>query len=224
MGRTTIAMVLLFSALAAGVWILQTKNPAPAEGAPTYVLEINEGDVARIDVLTPAGATAFERLEPFGWKFADSGQPSDFNRVSSVVNRLSKMRSQAKVQDKVTDLALYKLDQPSVAATLTMKDGVTRRILFGSKTVNDAAYYVMVEDIGALFTVSTLIVSDAEKLVSDPPVPTPTPGTPTPATQVAQTPTQTVQTAAPTPQTPTPQVTPAGTLTPTVGLPVPYVS
>lgn len=209
MGRSTIAMVLVFAALTAGVWILQTTNPAAPAGAATFVLEVNEGDVTRLDVVTPSGSTAFERLEPFGWKFARSQEPADFNRVSSVVNRLAKLRSQAKVLDKATDLAPYKLNQPAVAATLTMKDGSARKILFGAKTVNDAAYYAMVEDKGELYTVSTLIVTDSEKLVTDPPVPTPTPGGPT------LTPTLTL------PPSLTP--TPFGTPTATLGIPLPAV-
>lgn len=199
-------MLVAFAALAVGVWVLQTTRPAPAEGAPTYVLEISEGDVSRLDVATPAGSTSFERLEPFGWKFAESGQQTDFSRVNSVVNRLAKLRSQAKVLDQVADRALYKLDQPAVRATLTMKGGGIHTVVFGSKTVNDAAYYAIVEEKGALHTVSTLIVTDAEKLVTEPPVPTP-------ATSPTPTPTATVTLSG----TPTATVAP----TPTIGLPVP---
>lgn len=202
-------MVLAFTVLVTGVWILQTTNPPTPEGAATFVLEINEGDVNRLDLATPAGSTGFERTEPFGWKFASSGNATDFNRVSSVVNRLAKLRAQAKVQDKVTDLAAYRLSTPTVTATLTMKDGSARKILFGAKTVNDAAYYAMVEDKGVLYTVSTLIVTDSEKLVTEPPVPTPTPGGPT------WTPTLT--------RIPSITPTPFGTPTATLGIPLPFV-
>ena len=211
MGRSTIAMVLLFAVLAGGVYLFQTKNPAQPEGATVYVMEIDEGSVNRIDLVTPTGAVAFERLEPFGWKFA-SGDPAAFERVSSVVNRLSKLRSQAKVLDQVADRAQYKLDAPRVTATLTMKDGSTHRILFGAETVNNAANYALNEDTGQLHTVSTLVVSDAQKLVADPPIPTPTPGGPT-----------SVPTAAPTITNVTPTPSADATATPTIGLPAPVV-
>ncbi len=209
MGRSTIAMLLVFAVVGVAIWALLTTNPPAPEGATTFVLELNEGNVTRLDIATPAGATAFERLEPFGWKFAGSDEPTDFNRVSSVVNRLAKLRAQAKVLDKVPDLGTYKLDRPTVLATLTMKDGSVRKVLFGAKTVNDAAYYALVEDKGVLFTVSTLIVTDAEKLVSEPPLPTPTPGGPT------LTPTLT--------RPPTISPTPFGTPTATLGIPLPFV-
>jgi hypothetical protein len=202
-------MVLAFAVLAGAVWLLQTTNPPAPEGAATFVLEVNEGDVTRLDITTPAGSASFERIEPFGWRFAGTENPTDFNRVSSVVNRLAKLRSQAKVLDKVTDLAPYRLDRPTVAATLTMKDGSAHKILFGGKTVNDAAYYAMVEAKGVLYTVSTLIVTDAEKLVSEPPVPSPTPGGPT------LTPTLT--------RVPSVTPTPFGTPTATLGIPLPVV-
>ena len=126
MGRSTVVMAIVFVAVAAGVWLLQTTNPPQVEGAPTFVLEVNEGDVTRLDLQTSDGSTAFERIEPFGWKFASSGDQTDFNRVSSVVNRLAKLRSQAKVLDKVADLAPYQLNQPTMTATLTVKDGSAR--------------------------------------------------------------------------------------------------
>lgn len=208
MARTTIAMVVAFLALGVGVYVLQTTRPAPAEGAQVYVLEIPEGDVTRIDVATPAGSNSWERQEPFGWKFVPSGAQADFSRVSSVVNRVSKLRSQAKVLDQVTDRSPYKLDQPTARVALTMKDGTVHTVLFGAQTVNNAAYYAMVEEKGALHTVSTLIVTDTEKLITEPPVPTPsasaTPG------------------ASPTP-TPDGTAVPTSTVTPTVGLPVPSV-
>ena len=200
-------MVLAFAVFGAGVWVLQTTNPPTAEGAATFVLEINEGDVSRLDVVTPGGSTAFERMEPFGWRFAGSEDLTDFNRVSSVVNRLAKLRSQAKVLDKVPDQAAYKLDRPTVAATLTMKDGSVRKVLIGGKTVNDASYYALVEDKGVLHTVSTLIVTDAERLITEPPIPTPTPGGPT------LTPTVT--------RPPTVSPTPFGTPTATLGILIP---
>lgn len=212
MSRSTLAMVAVFALVAAGVWALQTTQPPPREGAPTYVLEVSEAEVQHLGLTTGQGPAAFDRLEPFGWKFTDSGQQADFGRVNSVVNRVAKLRSQAKVLDRVSDLALYGLDPPAITAVLTMKDGTIHRVLVGSKTPNEAAYYATVEAKGALHTINTLIVGDMEKLVTDPPVPTPTPeGTP--------------------PPTPTPTATPTGTVAPTatatptatVGLPAPSV-
>lgn len=158
MGRSTLWMVGVFAALAVGVWALQTTNPAKPEGAPSYLLEIKDSDVQRLDVATGAGSTAFERLDPFGWKFADSGAQADFSRVNSVVNRLAKLRSNAKVLDKVADPTLYGLAPSPTTAVLSMNDGQVYRVLIGGKTVNDAAYYAMVEADGALHTINTLIV------------------------------------------------------------------
>ncbi|MBI4213065.1 MAG: DUF4340 domain-containing protein [Chloroflexi bacterium] len=203
MGRSTLAMVLVFAVLAVAVWVLQTKNPAPAEGAPTYALEVEEGSITRLDVSTPSGSAAFEKLEPFGWKFA-SGDAADFNRVSSVVNRLSKLRTQAKVLDQVTDRTPYKLDSPRVIATLTARDGAQHQVLFGGQTVSATAAYVLVEGKGQLYTVSSIIIGDLERLVTEPPVPTPTLTTPSTSEATA------------TPTTP-------DTLTPTIGLPAPSV-
>lgn len=210
MFRLTLGMVVVFAAGVIGVWVLQTKNPAPTEGAPTYLLEVNQGDVQRLDVTASGGSAAFERIEPVGWKFAESGQQADSSRVDSVVNRLAKLRSNTKVLDQVTDRAAYGLDPAPVAGLLTMKDGTTHRFLIGKETVNNAAYYAMAEEKGVLHTINTLIVGDMQKLVTEPPVPTTGPG-PSPSPGGAEA------------GTPVPGEA-AGTATPTLGLPVPSVN
>ncbi len=210
MQRSVLSMLAILVVLGVGVWLLQTKNPAAPEGAPTYALSVPPGDVRRLDITTGGVSTAFERLDPVGWKFADSGTQADTSRVDSVVNRLAMLRSNSKVLDQVPDRSAYGLDPPAASALLTMKDGTTHRILIGNETVNNANYYALAEDTGLLHTINTLIVGDVQKLVTDPPVPTPTPG----------------PSASPSPSggTPVPTAEEAGTPTPTIGLPLPSVS
>ncbi len=170
MARTTIGVVVLFLVFAGGVWGFDRINGPPSTDTTVYVLNVKDADVQRVDLTTPAGTAAFERAEPLGWKFVDRDEGADLGRVNSVVTRLSKMRSSAKVADTVSDLARYGLAPPVDTATLTMKDGTTTRILIGIKTVNDSAYYVMVEGKPELHTVNTLLVGDVDKLVTDPPL------------------------------------------------------
>ena len=217
MARTTIIMVLVLAVMAGGAWALNASNPPPATDQ-VYVLEVKDSDVQRLELTAAGGSTAFERAEPFGWKFADSGNQADLSRVSSVVNRLARLRSSAKVTDSAGDLSLYGLAPATITATLTMKDATVRKVLIGNKTVNDAAYYAMVEGRGEVHTINTLVVGDTEKLVTEPPVPTPTPDpsqSPTPMPEGARTATP-IRTA--TPEAADPQ-TPPGTPTPTIGLP-----
>jgi hypothetical protein len=77
--------------------------------------------------------------------------------------------------------------------------------------VNDAAYYAMVEGGPTLHTINTLLVGDIEKLVTDPPVPTPTPDPLASSTPVPE--------RTPTAVLGTPQ--PTGTPLATIGLPAP---
>jgi hypothetical protein len=222
-------MLLAFGLLALGVFFLNRVNPPPSGDTTVYVLNVPDTDVQRMDVTTPAGTTAFERADPFGWKFASSGAPADLSRVSSVVNRVAKLRSSAKVADNVTDLKPYGLDAPFDTVTLTMKDGTQNKLLIGAKTVNDAAFYAMVAGRTELHTISTLLQGDVEKLVTDPPAPTPTPDVTTLAV-ITATPTPPVtigtRTLTPIPVIGTPSVgTPGPTTvpTPTIGLPAPSV-
>lgn len=212
MARTTIAAVVLFVLLAGGVWAIDRIQGPPSADATVYVLNIRDADVQRIEVKTAQGETAFERAEPVGWRFVSTQEQADLGRVNSVVSRLARLRSSAKVTDNVRDLSPYGLAPPADTVTLTMKDGTVHRILIGGKTVNDAAYYALVEGRTDLHTVNTLLVGDLEKLVTEPPVqgatPTATAGaSPTPAESEA-----TGEAVDGVPEV-------AGTPTPTVGLP-----
>jgi hypothetical protein len=217
MARSTIAVVVVFVFMAGGAWALNATSPPPAPSdATVYVLDVKDTDVQGLNVRTNGGTVAFERADPFGWTFAESGSQADLSRVGSVVNRLAKLRSSARVTDNATDLAPYGLAPPAITADLRMKDGTVQRIIVGGKTVNDAAYYAMVEGRPQLHTINTLIVGDIEKLITDPPVPTPTPdpnvtATPTPAATVTPAPGPT--------RTPAPDAT----APPTIGLPRPAV-
>jgi len=219
MSRATLAMVAVFALLAGVAFAVEKTQPAiQPENATVYALDIKDTDIQRLEVIAPTGSAAFDRAEPFVWQFT-SGDPADLSRVSSVINRLAKLRSSAKVNfpsDKLpADLSPYAMEPASITTTLTMKDGSSKVVRFGSKTPNDAAYYVMVEGSGEMHTVNTLLVGDIEKLVTDPPLPSPTT---TPA--AAGTPRGT-----PTP--PTGEGEPAqaeGTPTPTIGLPAPSLN
>ncbi len=204
-------MLVVLLLMAGGVAALNYTNPPPSGDTTVYVLDVKDADVQRIDVTTNAGSASFDRNDPFGWKFSDSGNNADLSRVGSVVNRLAKLRSSAKVTDNVGDLAAYGLNPAVDTANLTMKDGAAYRILVGGKTVNDAAYYAIVEGRTQLHTINTLVVGDLEKLVTDPPVPTPTPDpnvTATPTSEATITPTR----------TPTPEGTPGPTA---IRIPIP---
>jgi hypothetical protein len=199
-------MVVAFLVLAAGVVALQKLNPAAPENQTVYVVDVKDTDVQRLDVRTSAGEAGFERADPLGWKFAGSDADADLSRVSSVVNRLAKLRSSAKVQNPGS-LSQYGLEPPLETAVLNMKDGTSVRIRIGAKTANDAAYYASAEGKSEVHTINTLLVGDIEKLVTQPPVPSPTAeASPTSTPRGGTTPT-------PEPVDETP--------TPTVGLPAP---
>ena len=213
MARPTIVVVLVFLLMAGGTAAYFQSNPPPSTDTTVYVLEVKDTDVQRLDVATSAGSAAFERAEPFGWKFASSGEPADLSRVGSVVTRLAKLRSSAKVTDNVGELGPYSLSPPVDQATLSMKDGTSYRVLVGGKTVNDAAYYAIVDGRKDLHTINTLLVGDIEKLVSDPPAPTPTP-------DPNASPTEAIPTTTPT-RVPTATISPDATPRPTILIPVP---
>src|SRR5436309_14927024 len=118
MSRATLAMVTVVALLVGIAVAIEKTQPAPQpEGATVYVLDVKDTDIQRLEVDTSRGSAAFDRADPFGWQFA-SGDPADLGRVSSVINRLAKLRSSAKVTDAVpSDLTPYGLAPAEITAT-----------------------------------------------------------------------------------------------------------
>ena len=217
MARVTLSMVLAFAVLAVGVWVLNQTKPPPPTDTTVYILNVADTDVQRLDVTTPAGSTAFQRADPFGWKFVSDGTQADLSTVSSVVTRLAKLRSEATVTDNIGDPTPYGLANPPISATLTMKDGTQYTLFIGNETVNNAAYYAILSGHKDLHTIATLLQGDILKLVTNPPVPTPTSES-TPLQVITSTPTPGVTI---TPTLPPGIPLPTSIPTPTIGLPSP---
>ncbi|MHB1483227.1 MAG: DUF4340 domain-containing protein [Saccharofermentanales bacterium] len=116
------------------------------------VLSVNEADIARITVENSSGTMVFtpgkgqdeSGNETVAWKLLSPEDiPFDSATISANMLNLISIPANTIVSTKGGKLSEYGLDKPSATVTVLMKSGVSKKVYFGTKTVEVASYYVM---------------------------------------------------------------------------------
>jgi hypothetical protein len=173
--RLTAALVAIFVVLAGAVWWLELRSPEPAAkpAGQAPVFDLKPDEVSRIEVDDSGKTVAAERTEG-GWRLVQPAGDADAARVEGAVGQVAKLNATRKLED-ATDLASYGLSSPTSRLLLSMKDGSSQELLIGSKTPDQASYYVKRADSPAIFVTATFALGDLMRWPSDPPRPRPTP-------------------------------------------------
>jgi hypothetical protein len=175
--RLTAALVGVFVVLAGAVWWFELRNPpaaaTPAAGqAPVFDLKAEE--VSRVEVVEAGKTAAVERTAD-GWRLVEpAADQADDRRIDSAVGQVAKLNATRKLED-ASDLASYGLSSPTSRLLLNMRDGSSQELLIGSKTPDQASYYVKRGDSPAIFVTATFALGDLMRWPTDPPRPRPTP-------------------------------------------------
>jgi hypothetical protein len=139
--------------------------------------------------------TAFElhmadqsvRIEKNGdtWTVAGTGDTANKSSFTSLIIRMSQLKSTRMVDNPGTDLSQYGLDPPKDSAIAQLDDGTKYELDLGTKTPVQTGTYARKSDTADVYVVADQFTTDLERLITDPkepPTPTPQPATPTPAT------------------------------------------
>jgi hypothetical protein len=151
--------------------------------------------------------TAFElhqadksvRVEKQGdiWLVAGTSDPANKSSFSSLIVRMSQLKSTRGVDNPGTDLSQYGLDTPKDSAIAILDDGTRYELDLGGKTPVQTGTYAKKADAPDIYVIADQFGTDLERLVSDPrEPPTPTAVPPTPVVTATPAP---VETPAPSP-------------------------
>jgi hypothetical protein len=172
--RSLVVAALVFLVLA-GILYWSNRHKPGEETAkvsadtPPVILKLDQAAISKVELKK-------KDSEPILLAKNDSGawqitQPKNFradqSTVSGVLSSLAALNSDRLVEEKVTDLKRYGLDQPSVEADVTQKDNKSHKLLFGDDTPAGSAVYAMVAGDPRVFTVSSYTKSSVDKNLSD---------------------------------------------------------
>lgn len=208
--KTTLILLAILVVVGGGVY-WQDIRPGPKKEAPkaTQILSFDAKDINSLEVTYNNKTTELHKEGDSKWQLTKpENADADYWSVEGMISRLGNLSANRALTGTVGDLATYGLDHPIIEAKVGTTQGKQDTLTVGDKSPDGTAYYVKRNDSDTIFLVSTSLISDVQKLVTNPPkaIPTPTPAPATPAPSAA--------TPAPPATTPTPG---AATPTPTPG-------
>jgi len=193
------AILLVILAILAGVAVWETRR-GPAGESPQekakWVFTLGRDDVGELEVKDGDQSVYLARGSTGDWFIgAIGGSPADTARVNSLLDSLVNLKSTRVITNTSIGLAAFGLDNPPVQVRLGLTGGNKEVLLIGNKNPQETSYYAQRQGSPNVYLVSTWLVDDLKKLVSEPPYqPTATPspepgGTEAPALQPIVTPT-----------------------------------
>ncbi len=193
------AILLVILALLAVVAVWETRR-GPAGESPQekakWVFTLGRDDVDDIEIKDGNQSVFLARGGTGDWFIgAIGGAPADTARINSVLDSVVNLKSTRVLTDTSTGLAAFGLDNPPVQVRLGLAEGKKEVLLIGNKNPQGTSYYAQRQGGPNVYLISTSLVDDLKKLVSEPPYqPTATPspgpgGTEVPALKPIVTPT-----------------------------------
>lgn len=187
--KATVAMVALAVGLGAYVYFVESPKPAPTDsGEVTLWRHEGEGAKAftRFAIKSPLGEVVYQSLPASGsadpvWQLASEPQRGlEKWQFESPLNDALTLKAERKVEDVVTDPALYGFHVPTLEIALgTEKEPRKLELVIGAKNPIGSAYYAKASD-GKVYLVSSFKVDSWNRLRDTPPLeplPTPAPAT-----------------------------------------------
>ena len=167
---TAAALFVVLAGLA--YWSNKKKATAdakpPADAAPK-LLSIPDDQFKQIKVAKTGGdTTVLERGADNKWKITEPKPLSaDQDSVNSLVSTLSSLSSDRLIEDKAADLSQYGLNKPTIAVTITKKDGKTETVLLGDDTPTGGGEFAMRQGDPRVFTIASFVKSSVDKSAKD---------------------------------------------------------
>ena len=187
------AILLVILAILAVVVVWETRR-GPAGESPQekakWVFTLGRDDVSELEVKDGDQSVYLARGGMGDWFIgAIGGPPADTARINGLLDSVVNLKSTRVITDTSVGLAAFGLDNPPVQVRLGLTEGKKEVLLIGNKNPQETSYYAQRQGSPNVYLISTSLVDDLKKLVSEPPYsPTPT-SPPVPGGTEAVTPT-----------------------------------
>lgn len=102
------------------------------------------------------------------WFIAEPKQmPADQDSVQSITGTLAPLNADRLIDEKPADLSLFGLTAPTEEVDITLKNGTTDKILFGSDTPSGTDVYAKLDGKPAVYAMMSSTKSSLDKTVAD---------------------------------------------------------
>lgn len=175
----TFGMLAILVALGLYVFAFERGPVAPKLENGKPAVNLASFDPAQIKALTltqklPAGSLSLKQTDG-KWLFAD-GKPADSSRITPLLDQLKPWQAADVLEEKLdpAKAADFGLAPPDLTLKLETTGG-TEVFVVGNKTPTSSGYYVQHQGDPRLFLSYVNVPENLQRLLSQPPVPTPVP-------------------------------------------------
>lgn len=176
--RITLALLVVFIALAGVAIFTNRSGAAGAQGTPTPnmgVFSFQPTDVKTLKITYTGKTTTVQQDSSGNWKLiAPAAQYSDSTHIAGVVATMARMQKDRDVPMGTNSPSTFGLDKPYLTATATLKDGSQHTLVVGNKNPGGSGYYAQIQGQSGLFIVPIIDVDTMAQIVTQPPIATPT--------------------------------------------------
>jgi hypothetical protein len=153
------AMILTLVAYAVVIKINDGKeaDASSEEDTSITLLDLKENSVNSIEYTNESGQMKLTKQDDTWVNENDKNFPVNQSYVESMVTSVSTLTSDRLVSKEVDDLSEFGLDKPLIQIIVSADDGTSTTIKVGSKLVTGDAYYLMLNDENAVYTVDTTL-------------------------------------------------------------------
>ncbi len=146
----------------------KAKEGKPAADAAPKLLEIPTDQVQKVEIVKGDQTTAVQKSGDGKWELTAPKQfRADQDSVSSLVNTFNSLSSDRLIDEKAVDLSGYGLNKPSIAVTITRKDGKVSKLLLGEDTPTSGGVFAKLEGDSRVFTLASFNKSSIDKSFKD---------------------------------------------------------
>jgi hypothetical protein len=182
--RNTVILLVVLVALAGYVYFGELgggKKTAEATPTPSprTMWDFPAEKINRIEVqdLATKDRARLTKNESGDWQIEQPIQyPADQNRLRSLTGRLAKIVASRAITNTPADLAPFGLLTGTLDVQIGLTENQTHTLLVGDKNPQGFSYYVKADDDPTMYLVSSGLIDDLRRLITEPPrKPTPTP-------------------------------------------------
>lgn len=172
--RISLVLVIVLSISGIALtWAVKNLPEASRAPALPFTYTIAPDDLRQINIKTRSGEmTFFLKPEERVWYFKDPADiPVNHDRFGGMTFLVGGPKAARRLQDQIENESVYGLDNPTMAMTLTLRDGSVVVVELGEKTPNLGSHYARIVGSPKLWLIDSSWGDVLTRLTDDPPFP-----------------------------------------------------
>ncbi len=180
--RGTLILLVVLAALGSYVWLVERKappaevdaaTPMPTPQPPLLTFAAADARAVRIESLGDGRRTEFAYRDDGLWHInSPVEEVADQGQAVRLVEELADLRPSRVLTETTAPLADYGLEPPAMRVEVELEGGTRHALLLGARNTDGSAFYALIEGQSTVYLVPSILGTDAERYLDEPPAKT----------------------------------------------------